>query len=430
MADKEDKVSSSQIQFSQSDLPELLQQYYKRLFPYKYYYQWLSYGCVPKNYFQNREFSFTLKDDIYVRYQSFSSQEEMEKEIQKRNPYKIDIGAVFTHKPKDHKMIKAASFQAVEKELVFDIDMTDYDEIRTCCKGAEICPKCWTFMVVAMKILDKALKDDFGFQHRLWVYSGRRGVHCWVCDEAARKLSQSARSAVAEYLSVVKGGDSKTKKVNLRSPLHPHLQRSEKVVKKYFVKHILSDQEILSCKERWDGVLALIPDDSIKAQLEKEWSSSSESTLDRWKYLKEGMQTTKISLKDTETEIMFQYTYPRLDVNVTKGLNHLLKSPFCIHPKTGRVCVPIDIDEADSFDPFTVPTISQLLEEIDDYDMNNLSESMENNTAEKKKKFPAYEKTSLFKAVKTFQKFLKPLNAENDKRRKMERNEEEKKCDW
>lgn len=54
--------------------------------------------AVPKSYFTNREFSFTLKDDVYIRYQSFADQQEMEKEIQKRCPNKIDIGAVFSHK--------------------------------------------------------------------------------------------------------------------------------------------------------------------------------------------------------------------------------------------------------------------------------------------------------------------------------------------
>ena len=45
MADTEGSQNSQKSsQFSQSDLPELLNQYYKRLFPYKYFVQWLSYG--------------------------------------------------------------------------------------------------------------------------------------------------------------------------------------------------------------------------------------------------------------------------------------------------------------------------------------------------------------------------------------------------
>ena len=46
--------------------------------------------------FSLREFSFTLEGDVYLRYQSFDSQAALEEGIKKHQPYKIDIGAIFS----------------------------------------------------------------------------------------------------------------------------------------------------------------------------------------------------------------------------------------------------------------------------------------------------------------------------------------------
>lgn len=83
-------------QWDASLLPDLLPIYYKKLFPYTQYYKWLRYKESGANYFRNREFSFTLKDDIYLRFRSYADQAEMEKDIKTKCPYKIDIGAVYT----------------------------------------------------------------------------------------------------------------------------------------------------------------------------------------------------------------------------------------------------------------------------------------------------------------------------------------------
>ncbi|XP_064598395.1 LOW QUALITY PROTEIN: DNA primase small subunit-like [Liolophura sinensis] len=392
-------------EYDPASLPDLLPIYYKRLFPYGPYFRWLSYGGIQKNYFTNREFSFTLKDDVYIRYQSFSDQQELEKEVQKRCPYKIDIGAVFTHKPKEHKTVKAAAFQAQEKELVFDIDMTDYDEVRFCCSGADICPQCWPLMVIALKIVDRALREDFGYEHLLWVYSGRRGIHCWVCDESARKLSQNARTAIAEYLSVVKGGENQTKKVNLGEFIHPSVERSLDIIQNYFKSYCLDKQDLLGDEDKWSKVLALITDEKLRSNVESDISKLGNNSLEKWELLK-GIVNNAVSsntagkCKRVVEEIQLQFCYPRLDVNVSKGVNHLLKSPFCIHPKTGRVCVPIDHQNVDKFDPFKAPTVSQICEELN---------QVETTTNEDGKKIRDYKKTSLSGCMETFNKFVKNM---------------------
>lgn len=53
------------------------------------------------------------------------------------------------------------------RELVFDIDLTDYDEVRTCCQEAKVCDKCWKFMVVACEIIQLALKGIYSLHYLL-----------------------------------------------------------------------------------------------------------------------------------------------------------------------------------------------------------------------------------------------------------------------
>ncbi|XP_068121268.1 DNA primase small subunit [Hyperolius riggenbachi] len=396
-------------EYDPASLPDLLPLYYRRLFPFYQYYRWLNYGGVVKNYFPHREFSFTLKDDIYVRYQSFNNQSELEKEMQKMNPYKIDIGAVYSHKPSMHNSVKSGTFQAQEKELVFDIDMTDYDDVRRCCSSADICTKCWTLMTIAIRILDRALTEDFGFKHRLWVYSGRRGVHCWVCDDAARKLSQAERTAVAEYLSVVKGGEETIKKIQLSDPIHPLISKSITVVERYFEQYALVGQDILENKQCWEKVLALVPE-AVRENVQRDFQKAR-SSVERWSKLKRIVSSLEMKKgAHTAEEIMLQYCYPRLDANVSKGVNHLLKSPFSVHPKTGRISVPIDLRKLDQFDPFAVPTISMICSELDNVNVKEDPESPGDGEPETKRRTRDFKKTSLAPYVKVFEQFLDRLD--------------------
>ncbi|CAH1769651.1 12176_t:CDS:2, partial [Entrophospora sp. SA101] len=221
-----------------------------------------------------------------------------------------------------------------EKELVFDIDMTDYDEIRT---------------------------YDFGFNHLLWVYSGRRGVHCWVCDEIARKLDDSERKAIVSYLEVIK------------------------------------DQDVLKDENCWNKVLGCIPNEEIKNTLTKHWlENPSQTSSDRWKNITDELNKKNLSM--CENEIILQYAYPRLDRAVSTTISHLLKSPFCVHPNT--VCVPILPETCDDFDPLSSPTVSLLVDELERaHAIHPVTKDF-------------YSKTSLKSHIKYFNEFVRQLPKE------------------
>jgi DNA primase small subunit len=104
------------------------------------------------------------------------------------------------------------------------------------------------------------------------------------------------------------------------------------------------------------------------------------------------------ALRDSKQDVVLEYTYPRLDVEVSKKLIHLLKSPFVVHPGTGRVCVPIDTRKLKDFDPLGVPTVTDLLAEIDDWDSVDRKSEEDTET----KPVSDYEKTSLKPYVEFF----------------------------
>ncbi|OLL25951.1 DNA primase small subunit [Neolecta irregularis DAH-3] len=410
--------SSAPVTFSHSD-EKVMMQFYQRLYPFRHIFLWLNHSQLSSKDFSNREFAFTLQNDAYLRYQSFNSFEALKKDVLQKNPSRFEIGPVYSANPRDRKTLRKAMFKPLEKELVFDIDMTDYDDVRTCCSKTNICEKCWKWIIIAIRIIDTALREDFGFKHILWVYSGRRGAHAWVCDKRARIMDDQRRRTVANYLEVVRG-TPQGKKVDLKRPLHPHISRSLDMLRTEFKSHILEDQDPWRNSQGTEKLLNLLPDRELNEALRKKWTAHPQRPSEnKWADI-DALAESGVSqalntkaLVAAKQDILLEYMYPRLDVEVSKHLNHLLKAPFCVHPGTGRICVPIDPNHLESFNPMAVPTVTQLLTEIDEF---------ETGRGEEDKKVEDYEKTNLKSYVEFFSNFVVGILAD-EKRLKREREE-------
>ena len=420
--------------------PTIMLQFYSRLFPFRTLFQWLNHSPKPGPDFGNREFAFTLSNDAYLRYQSYPTHDLLRKDILRLNPSRFEIGPVYTTNPRDRKTLRKSSmFKPLSKEIVFDIDLTDYDDIRSCCVKANICLKCWAFATMAIKVVDVALRDDFGFDHIMWVYSGRRGVHAWISDKDARDLEDDKRKAITGYFDLFKTGVQGGKRINVRRPLHPHLVRSLDILKPYF-QQVLEDQDPFVSTAGQERLLKLLPDKNLNEALRKKWESTPERASTRkWADIdalaSQGVSKTLDTkqLMEAKQDILLEYTYPRLDVEVGKKKNHLLKSPFVVHPGTGRVCVPItatgDMKEAEDFDPLTVPKVTELLREIDEYKAGDASFDSStmiptDNTGPEGTQIKDWEKTRLKPYVEAFDGFVRAMIKSESVRVKRERDED------
>lgn len=162
----------------------------------------------------------------------------------------------------------------------------------------------------------------------------------------------------------------------------------------FFDSSILQDQEAFRSPEQAETLLKLIsspgeraictvpfpfftltptaPPPAVVHQMRERWDKKgTTSSKQRWLDLKnvsfggKDQQRKQDAHTHDLDDIVLQYTYPRVDVEVSKHMNHLLKSPFVVHPSTGRVCVPVLPDQVDTFDPTAVPRVADLLMELE-----------------------------------------------------------------
>ena len=224
----------SDILWSPAETQHAIVYYYLVLYPATAVERWLQLpwsSCrsaqVRSRALCYREISVTLGSGVYIRYQSVpmgpnpsggSPLRSVLRDFAGRARlqsgdilHKLDFGAVWTGPPREHRTPsalvpagRAAPVVPLARELVVDIDLSDYNELRACsCRGAEICRSCWPWINLAAVVLDQTFRLDYGLVQVLWVFSGRRGVHAWVSDPTAAGLTDGERRILSRLVSVV-----------------------------------------------------------------------------------------------------------------------------------------------------------------------------------------------------------------------------------
>lgn len=334
-----------------------LKNYYNNHFPFDSIREWISYdGKEPLNC---RECAFWYDSQRFNRWANIDDMKRVLASTTQSPPERMEIGPVYNHPIKERSSVPLGEFFAIHRELVFDIDSDDFKDIKDCCGDSEICPKCWIYMNCALNCLTEALTKNFGFKYILPVFSGRRGVHIWVCDKKARELSQNVRQGIVSYLNLNEiAGTPGFKPMSC-----PFAQQMLPLCEDYFIQ-IAEEYSIFTNTKLTEVVKKLIGEKFFNAINIKLSEYQNQSFRAQWNAIKQ-KPLVDGSRPFNETpnyyKLIFQFSFPRLDANVTITMNHLLKSPFSFHPKSGLISLPIPKEKFGQYPPDWVPNLLDLL---------------------------------------------------------------------
>jgi DNA primase small subunit len=317
---------------------------------------------------EKREFAFLLfKGKAMLRHKGFKRTEAFRDSLKDLAPSDVYYSSAYYGSPEEEMHAKGW----IGADLVFDIDA---DHIPTPCKQEhdtwkckncgtvgrgskpEECPKCagqkfdivrWpceTCLEVAKKEtikLTEILDADFGFSPNelKLAFSGHRGYHVHVENEAIRTLSATARKEIVDYMMGI--------------GLEPTLQGFD------FQKGVGPSLE----DSGWKGRLARAAYESLTSTEEQQEKPSSrkarpilqqrERTLDRWKGKGPWVLVGRISPSKWKKIMLeaIEKQSVKIDTVVTTDVHRLIRLSETLHGETGLKKVEFPADEIERFDP-------------------------------------------------------------------------------
>ncbi|MCK4973246.1 MAG: hypothetical protein KAS52_07985, partial [Candidatus Heimdallarchaeota archaeon] len=176
---------------------KVLSEYYETKFPIDKFMSFIGLSN-----FKNREFGFVVGQDRFVRNISFQNTEKLLEFMVNNSVKHAYVGAVYDTAPSKEYPIQKIKWNY--REFIYDIDIDEYDLVRTCgCQGDQYCKECWSLVQDAAVFIDQTMREDFGFKDIIWIFSGRRGVHGWVRDSITQEFDQRQRLAILDYLTFI-----------------------------------------------------------------------------------------------------------------------------------------------------------------------------------------------------------------------------------
>tara|TARA_Y100000389_G_scaffold202253_2_gene247028 strand:+ start:8146 stop:9828 length:1683 start_codon:yes stop_codon:yes gene_type:complete len=332
--------------------------YYEHHFPRDAFCALLSRKWLGGCQLHRREIALDLHNGAFLRTQSVSSPHELLRLFRSKRPAKVHTGAVFSDNPSFKK--RGVYVQPTHRELVFDIDINDYAAYGVDADDLDACNAAWPLVAFGLHVVKLVLKRHFGFANGIVVYSGRRGAHLTIFDKRACELSDEARSAIVAMLQP--GGSAEKPHFDplVRAPCFARI----------FKENVLVFFESTCILPRREGGLGVLDTERDRQDFLEIFTYrekvrplrvSGMNPSEAWWCIKEYVRDARFSdsAERAFKRAVLTYTWPRLDANVSKQTNHLLKAMFSVHPKTGLVCVPVG--NVATFKPERCPSVAGLV---------------------------------------------------------------------